>query len=124
MICRYHNIDCNNANGNGYCKTSTCVNPKFVVNIYPTDMTLCVDEKNNAVHFEESKWHTGKPTEKGIYLCIMHIDYAKRHILPKRLMLEWNGKEWIVDGTKTIQTVWEEGVRMWQKIDLPKECEE
>lgn len=53
MICRYHNIDCDNANENGYCKTSACVNPKFVVTIYPTDMEHYIGDKSKEFHFEE-----------------------------------------------------------------------
>ena len=78
MICRYHNIDCDNANENGYCKTSACVNPKFVVNIYPKDMENYVGDKSKAFHFEEieeSRWHTGTPTEKGWYLCAYGDDF-------------------------------------------------
>lgn len=69
MYCKMNKIYCDMANENGYCKLSACVNPKFNVNIHPTDMIHSVGERSKAVHFKESRWHTGTPTEKGWYVC-------------------------------------------------------
>lgn len=50
MICRYHGIDCYNANENGYCKVSACNNANFVGNIHPIDKAFCIGEKLHGTH--------------------------------------------------------------------------
>jgi len=73
MICKYHNIDCDNANENGYCKITVCNSPDLLRNLVP----LNADPDWSKIHYN-NPWHTGKPTEEGWYVCFLKIYLPKR----------------------------------------------
>ena len=90
--------------------------------IHAVECVLCqakigwFDEKERAIEAwnNRSNWHTGTPTEEGIYVCRMNTDYAPW------LVLDWKNGMWFVNGTT--QSFSDDGdVVKWQKIEEGEE---
>lgn len=45
--------DCSNRNELGYCKTTTCINPKYQSNFYYTTTSTSMDSKNQIYYFTD-----------------------------------------------------------------------
>ena len=82
MLCRMTGIICPYANENGYCDSTACHNMNVVGNIIPKECSENINIGNSSIYVKpQGNWHTGTPTEGGLYFVYdKYCGYGKREL--------------------------------------------
>ena len=87
MYCRMNRVECRYADMNGYCDSTACHNMNLVGNIIPKERPENISNCSIWVK-PQSNWHTGTPTEGGLYFVYdKYCGYGKR-VLKKDISKE------------------------------------